>query len=748
MRPSRRTLRLLGAAGAAGLVLGAHIDFWLAFGQGRTTPARDAPPRMSLPSDVETRRPVVIDANELVFDRDKNTITARGNVMIFQGDRIVFADEVIYDRTANRVIATGNVALMEPGGNTVFAARAELTRDLKEGVLEQFRLLFAENSKMAANSAIRTEGNRTEMSRVVFSPCRLCAEDPTRPPFWQLKARKVVHDQTTSDITYTDAVLEIFGQPVFYTPWLRHPDPTVRRRSGFLVPVVGSDSRLGRTLRVPYFWVIDGDKDATITPMLTTGTGGSHVALFGQYRHRFPNGALTTDGSITFVRRTDEMENYLDGHRWRGHLFGRLHYDIDANWRAGFDAGATSDRTYLRRYDIFRHDTLTSTAWGEGFWDRHYALVRGYHFRSLRFREAQGPIPYVLPLAEYYAVGQPHATWGRWHFYGSLLGLHRDEGAESRRLSLTGGWRLPYVHPSGWLLTATATINTDLYWVNGNEAPGLGTFSGVEGRIFPQIILDWRYPFVREFGNVRQVIEPRVALLASPPSLNTWRIPNEDSVDFEFDDTNLFAANRYPGRDRIDDGVRLVYGLGTSFHGNRGGRAEFFAGQSWRWFGEDNFLQNSGLRTDISDYVGRVRISPAPYLNLAWRFRVDVRNLGSRRHEVGLAAGGPPLRVGIGYLDLGGRTGSGEFDRRRQLNFSVVSQLTENWAVSGAAVVDLERTFSQLQSWSIAGEYKNECCTIRASFSRSFDDLADSRPNNRVFVSINFKYLGEVAASQ
>jgi LPS-assembly protein len=722
---------------------------------GATAPAvaqikpaeREQLPRMSLPSAAETRRPVVINANELVFDRERGTVTARGNVMIFQGDRVLLADEVIYDRNADRVIATGNVAIVEPGGNTLFASRAELTRDMKEGLLEQFRLLFAEDSRLAANGAVRSEGNRTEMSRVVFSPCRLCAEDPTRPPFWQLKARSVVHDQTTSDITYRDAVLEMFGVPVFYTPWFRHPDPTVRRRSGFLTPIFGSESGLGQTLRTPYFWAIDRDRDATITPMITTGTGGAYSALLGEYRHRFPNGAFTADGSITYVRRTDDLGQQIDGHEFRGHLFGRFRYDIDANWRVGFDAGIVSDRTYLRRYDIFTGDTLVSTAWAEGFFHRDYASVRLYHFQTLRLEEQQDRLPYVLPLAEYFAVGPP-GPYGRWHAYGALLGVAREDGPESRRASLTAGWRVPYTDRMGWVLTATASLNADLYWVVNNQLQGVGEFSGTQGRIYPQLLVDWRYPFVRELGNVRHVIEPRAAMVVTPPNLNTWKIPNEDSIDFEFDDTNLFAENRYPGRDRIDDGMRFVYGFSSNFYGNRGGKAEFFLGQSYRVFGEDNFLPNSGLDNNLSDVVGRVRLSPAHYLDFLWRFRFDVGGWESRRQEATIAVGSPPFRVGLSYLDFTDDTGSGEFAQRRQVRFAASSQITPNWALSGSAVVDLTAVEHTLQSWTILGEYKNDCCTITAGFSRRIDELIDPKPTNRFLFTIHFKYLGDVGTGR
>jgi LPS-assembly protein len=704
-------------------------------------------PRLDLPASVESKRPVVINAKELVHDRERATVTARGNVMIFQGDRVVLADEVTYDQNANRVVATGNVAILEPGGNTIFAARAELTRDMKEGVLDQFRMLFPDDSKIAANSAVRSEGTRLEMSRVVFSPCRLCAEDPTRPPFWQIKARKVVHDQTTRDITYSDAVMEIFGVPVFYAPWFQHPDPTVNRRSGVLQPIFGHDSRLGFVARLPYFLVLDRDKDATLTPFVTTNTGGAYGGLHGQYRQRFVGGGVNTEGSLTYVRRTDINDNKLEGHRFRGHIFGKGQYDINRSWRTGFDAGVTSDRTYLKRYGYFAGDTLASTAWTEGFFQRDYASLRLFHFRTLRTEEEQGTLPVVLPLAGYQMIGQPIGGWGRWQFDASLLGVYRSEGGESRRLSLSGGWHLPYVHPWGWVATADLSLNSDLYWVTGNEQPGGDTFSGATGRIFPQVKLDLRYPFVRELGNVRHVIEPRFAMVVTPPRLNNRRIPNEDSVDFELDDTNLFGENRFPGRDRIDDGLRFVYGLGNVFHGNRGGRAEFFFGQSWRLFGESEFLANSGLREHLSDFVGRVRISPSPYLDVLWRFRMDARELSTRRHEVTLRVGSAPFSMTAGYLDFSDQTGSGEFPNRRQFRFGMASQITENWAVRAATVINLVEARSQLQSVSVTGEYRNECCTITGQFNRSFDIINDNRPTTRFIVLVDFKYLGAIRAA-
>jgi len=491
--------------------------------------------------------------------------------------------------------------------------------------------------------------------------------------------------------------------------------------------------------------VIDKDKDATITPLITTR---QRAALFGEYRQRFPGGALVTDGSITYVRRTDEFDFEQPGNELRGHLFGRLRYDIDRNWRTGFDAGYVTDKTYLRRYNIFSGDTLPSTAFAEGFYDRNYVRARIMHFRTLRQGEAQDRIPFVLPLAEFRALGDPVGQWGRWHFESSILAIGRNEGSESRRLSLKGGWQLPYTDPSGWLVTVTANINADVYWVTGNEANDLPTFSGTIGRIYPQIKVDWRYPFARELGNVRHVIEPRIALVASTPKLNTWRIPNEDSQDLELDDITLFDANRYPGRDRVDDGMRIVYGVNSAVFGNRGGKAEIFVGQSYRFFGEENFLVNSGIRNNVSDIVGRARISPADYFSLTYRFRADAKGQNFRRHEVTAAGGIPALRATITYVDLVDQLGNSEFARRRQINISAASQITPRWSVAGSAGFDLISPRPQPFTMSLAAQYQDECCTVRFTYIRSIDLFTDANRSQRFLLSIAFKYLGEVRTSR
>jgi LPS-assembly protein len=699
----------------------------------------------SLPKGAQTT-PILITADEVNYDRDRSLVIAKGNVEISQGGRVLRANRVIYNQKTRTVTAVGKVSLTEPGGHVVFADRVVLKDDLRDGVVRNFRMLFPDETRVAANSAVRSEGKKTTMNKVVFSPCKLCPTNPERPPLWQLKARRVVHNQETHDIEYFDGWLEIFGLPVVYSPYFRHPDPTVKRRTGFLRPVYGSDQQLGAFIRVPYFIVLGPDKDLTVTPTFFTKVRPS---LGLDWRHRVPNGAYDIRSSVTYVKRLDNAGNEINGNVTRGHFFTRGLFDIDSIWRFGWDGGWTTDDTYLRRYDITSIDNITSTAFLEGFNGRSYASARFYHFQGLRITDVYDQTPIVAPLVDYSVIGKPlgpSGEYGRWSFDANVMSLQRIDGPNSRRLSLTGGWEVPFTTEMGFLIRVGANVQGDLYWVQAvpdPDAPPPGNkFYGVTGRLFPQGYVDWRYPLVRELGNVRHVLEPRVSFIAAPNYGNPFKIPNEDSLDVELDDTNVFALNRFNGLDRVDQGLRVVYGVSSSFYGNRGGKTEIFLGNSYRFTNRHQFPSESGLDERFSDLVGRIDIQPSNFLHVLYRFRLGTQRFRRKRHEITAAAGPPWLRLGLSYFYFQGNENNAEFGEREEILGTLFARLNKNWALRGVSRYDIEN--DKPVEYSLGAVFRNECCTVDFSYTRSFTTDRDVKASNRFLLRIIFKHLGEI----
>ncbi|MFQ5954344.1 MAG: LPS-assembly protein LptD [Kiloniellales bacterium] len=706
--------------------------------------AAGAPEAAEQPS---AEQPALISADEITYDQKLDVVVAKGHVEIEQAGRILLADTVTYNQRENTVIASGNVSLTEPSGEVIFADYAELRDDLKEGFVRGIRVLLTDDSRLAAGGARRSGGNITRMTKAVYSPCKPCEDHPEEALLWQLKAAEVTHDQEAKEIRYQHARLEMWGVPVAYTPYFEHPDPTVKRKSGLLVPDFSVDNNVGFKAVLPYYWVISKDKDVTFIPIYTTIQGP--VGAF-EYRQRMNFGEFTMAGSVTVADR-EEIGDLRRENRLRGHIFGHGRFDINDTWRTGFDVQRATDRTYLRRYGLSDRQTLTNNVFLEGFRQRDYTAVNLYQFQGLADDDVSARAPEVLPVVEYQHVGQPTSFGGRWQVDANLFNLRRKQGSDSRRLSTKLGWHLPYTSPFGDRYRLSATLQSDAYHVSEVPDPtGQGEQSGFTGRLFPQLGAEWSYPLVRHGSSFQNYIEPMAAVFIAPNGKNDSMIPNEDSQDLEFDDTNLFSANRFTGIDRVEGGVRGVYGARFGVYHDSGGFASAFLGQSLRRRADDLFPVGSGLEGHSSDYVGRLEIAPHSWFDLVNRFRLDKGDLGVRRNEVTMSAGPGVFNVSANYIFIDAINTSEidteAFGEREELSGGLSTTLgTDYWTFSG----NMRRDLRSQGGWLNYGAglvYQDECFRLDLSWNRSFTRDREVEAGDAFFGRLTFKHLGEVKA--
>jgi LPS-assembly protein len=715
-----------------------------------------APSGAQQPQQFDPNQEAVLTADEVTYDNELGVAVARGSVEVVQGERTLLADTVTYNQRTNTVVASGNVSLIEPTGEVLFADYMELTDAMKDGVIRDIRILLTDNSRLAANGARRSGGNRTEMQKGVFSACKPCEEDPSRAPLWQLKASRVVHDQQEQVIRYNDARMEMFGVPVAYTPYFQHPDPTVKRQSGFLVPTHVYNSNLGFMTGVPYYWAIDKDKDVTLLPMYSTKKGPIGRM---EYRQNYPAGTLLVDGSVA---RTDQGINQLftttdsstvEKNEIRGHVFGRGRWDIDETWRTGFDVQRASDRTYLSLYKITNTDlynqniqTLTTNAYVEGFMGRSYAAANGYAFQGLRSFDTQRTTPYVPVMWDYNYIseGTPHG--GRFSLDANTMVLQRNDGADSRRVSVTGGYQVPYISPFGEVYRFSATVQGDVYSSHDVADPGRPgtTHDGVTGRLFPQLGAQWSLPIVRRGEEYRQLVEPVLGGFVSPNGRNPAAISNEDSVDIEFDDTRLWNPNRFTGTDRVDSGIRGIYGMRTGLYHVSGAYATTFFGQSYNVRPNEQFTQSSGLAGHRSDYVARVEMSPHPWFDVITRFRFNKEDFGIERNETIAVVGPPILQLQGSYV----RAPSTQFSNGRvqQAQGYLSSQIDANWRVHINGLRDLnDGNGLGWVNYGAGAIYQDECFTFDVRWLRTFTANQEVAAGDTIYFKLTFRLLGDLA---
>ncbi|WNK01559.1 LPS assembly protein LptD [Thalassospiraceae bacterium LMO-JJ14] len=670
-----------------------------------------------------------LSADSMTYDRDLGLVVATGNVGITYGTRSLIADKVSYNQKTDVVIADGNVSMTDQTGKVLFGDKVEITGDLKDGIIYNIGLVLEDKSRVAGAGARRSNAEITEISRAVYSPCNLCKDDPSAAPLWQIKAIRVIHDSEQKQISYRNAWLEVYGIPVAYTPYLSHPDPTVKRRSGFLAPTFSNSSDLGLQLRTPYFWAIDEHQDATFAPMLATDGGQGAI---GQFRRNFKHGSIIADGNFV----VDDPDKGS-----RGYIDLETEYHIDPTWRAGLKVETASDDTYTRRYGFDTEPVLVSRGYLEGFRGQNYQALNTYAFNDLRQEEESGDSPIVLPMYDFNYSGKRDRAGGFASFDFNALNIIRDSGTDTRRFAFRPRWDRPFNGSFGEIYNASVSLAADAYHASDVTRDDGSSYTGMSGRFVPRASLSWRLPLIRPGENFSQTIEPLASVTVAPNGGNPDKIPNEDSQEIEFDETNLFQDNRYDGFDRVDGGTRFNYGLNWVLTGNEGGSTSVFLGQSYRPRIDSSYSQSSGLEDNFSDFVGRVQISPQKYLNMIYRTQFSPDNLSPQRNELSANIGTPAFNVNTDYIFINQKQGS-EFSGREEINGGISSEISKNWSTYVRARHDLSA--SDLRSLGFGIVYEDECIKFTSQFSRSYFEDRDLRPSDAVTFTVVLKTLGEI----
>ncbi len=351
---------------------------------------------------------LLLQAEEMVYDRDSNQVEARGKVQIYYQGRALQADKVVYDRTRNRVHAQGHAKLTEKDGTVSYADRFELTDDFKEGFVDSIRMDSSENTHLSGARAERSQGNVMVLDRATYTACPACEDDPDKPPFWQVRAKRIIHNKDEQTVYYEDATLEFSGIPVAYVPYLSMADPSVKRKSGVLAPRYTVKSNLGVGLGIPIFWALAPNYDLTVTPNFYSKQG---LLLNAEWRHQVMNGAYNVRVSGIFQNDPGVFQPSPNGpgdRTFRGSIQSAGQFMLNDKWRFGWDGTYMSDRWFFTDYQLpatalsanyFREATSTLYLTGQG--ERGFFDLRSYYFQGLSSYDLQAQQPVVAPVWDY-----------------------------------------------------------------------------------------------------------------------------------------------------------------------------------------------------------------------------------------------------------------------------------------------------------------------------------------------------------
>lgn len=727
---------------------------------------------------------LILESNEVTYDFDRDVIVASGDVQVYYDGNTVQAHQIIFDRKSEQLRAVGNVIFMDSSGNVVRTSEMTLSEDFSNGFARALQIDTTRRTRFLAEQAQRENGNVTTITNGVYTVYTKPTNPPDKPPLWRVRAEKIIHNQQEKIIRFENAAFEVYGKPIAWLPYMSMPDPTIKRKSGFLMPSGIINDKLGIGVTVPYYWALNPYYDVTtiVTPLSKQG-----VFADVQYRHAFAAGDVTlsaagiyqTDPSAFTTNRADE--------RWRGAVNSSASFSLGRDWTLGWNVTYKSDRAFFQDYSITSFSGGDpSDIYLEGRTERNALTVHAYAFQISQSdysdsafnangfspvgSSLQDKQPFVLPVADYDYVFADPILAGELSLTANFTSLTRDEtdafsidgGTTAKfrgvdgtfsRLSLKSEWRKTLIGPLGQSFTPFAYMRGDLFFLASPDADVTAlTGESFVGRAMPAIGLEYRYPFIATFNGGNQILEPVAQIVARPNEQRIGELPNDDAQSIVFDTTTLFDYDKFSGFDRAEGGTRLNVGLNYKLQLDGGYYVSGLFGRSYQLAGDNSYAipdilgatQDSGLATSLSDYVGSLYIDTQYGVKLGAQARLDKEDFTVSRLQAQASAIYGPVVSTLAYAFLDAQPDVGIDDPREELLGSASLRIEENWRVFGSLRYDLENSDVVQNGFGVG--YDDEGFSLSVSYAedRSRDD---GDVNRTLFFRVGLRTIGNTQVS-
>jgi LPS-assembly protein len=721
-----------------------------------------------------------VQAVEVDYDYNNSRVSAVGNVQLFYNGTSVEADKVIYDQKTKRLHAEGNIRMTDAEGKITYANVLDLSDDYRDGFVDSLRVDTADQTRMAATRSDRSNGNYTVFENGVYTACAPCKNDPKKPPLWQVKGARIIHDQTDKMLYFENAQLEFFGVPMAYLPYFSTPDPTVKRKTGFLMPGISTYSTYGTGVEIPFYWAISPDYDATFSPRITSRQG---VLFQGEFRQRLINGSYQIRAYGIDQLDPGAFAGQPGDRQFRGGIDTKGQFALNDKWTWGWDGVLLSDYYFMSDYRLSQYKdslgsflTLPTEAISQlyltGVGNRSYFDARTIYYLS--FSGFQNQVPIIHPVVDYSNVLSNPILGGEFSYKTNFTSLTRQTAAfdpittlaNTNGLCLTASadplarlpsqcllrglpgtytrltgeaqWRRSFTDSAGEIWTPFASVRADAIDASISNQPGVSNFLPVGDtqavRVMPTVGLEYRYPFINVQPWGSTTLEPIAQIIIRPNEPYAGRLPNEDAQSMTFDASNLFSVDKFSGYDRVEGGGRANIGVQATTQFDRGGAINVLVGQSYQLFGLNSFAVadvtntgvDSGLQNARSDYVARVNYSPNRTYSFSVRTRLDEETLNVNRFEAEGRANFDRWSVSLLYGNYAAQPDLGFLTRREGLLGSGSVKVAANWVVTGAARWDLEA--NKINQYIVGAGYVDDCFVLAANYVTSFNYATPTTP--------------------
>ena len=635
---------------------------------------------------------IIITANEIEVLDDGNKIVANENIFIKTNELESKSDHITYDKSKNEFLATGNVSVNDKLGNNYYFNSFISDKDFNDAIGTNIKIRLKDGARIVGKKFSRTGSSINQIDDAIYSPCLKKNYAIKDCPGWKLNSEKVIHDVDNKTLYYENAVLSIMNVPILYTPYFSHPDPTVNKRTGILMPKITSDNILGTSISLPFFYNIASNKDLTITPTIQSKADNYYNF---NYRHLTKNHKINLESSITDNDSETGTKNHFFLNGDIKNPYGKFDYQVQTS----------NNDTYLRKNQI---NDLTIHTTGLNFTKENnnsYLDFSSYIYKHLN-NQASEKWEYVYPNINYNIHNYHDPILKRnWLIENSFLNYRNIQKQTEQQVSneiINTKRNISY--NTG--LVFENSIQNRLVYIKKNS----DNFSQL--RIFPQLASKISYPMNKVNSNLNntQTLEPILMPILAPYNNYT----DQKNVD----SSSLFSLNRASSLTEWESGPRINYGVNWLINSDKLNINTLF-GQSFK-------INKNKESTDeeISNYfIGNtLDINKVGYITTD--INIDRKDMFVKDYNINSLIEYEKVKFAFDYVY--------DTNNRKKISEQISAGTKLNLSKDLNFIASLRKDLMNDKSFgnAIGLHYENDCLAVNFDYFKDFtvvDDIKNSR---------------------
>ncbi len=646
-----------------------------------------------------------------------------------------------YHIKSNLFSSIGNINIIDANKNKYFFKELHVDTKKREMIASDANIDLDQNTfgvdqksdpRFVANDIFISE-NKTSLSKGVFT---ICKKRGNKCPPWSIKAKKIIHDKLKKTIYYEHATLKVYNIPIFYFPRFYHPDPTVKRQSGFLAPYFTNSSSIGVGTAIPYYFVIDDDKDLTFTPKIY---GEENWLFLNEYRQAYKNAFFTLDTSYTQGYKNISTTKTAGS---KNHIFANFDLDFLKNQytekKLSIKVQHVSDSTYFRAHDINtalvdESNTNLENEIKYSFYDEDmYLDISTSVYENLRENNSSNKYEYIIPNIIY---GRSFFTEKYGSFDLKTNAFYTNYEINKHKTFLTNDviWSpSSFYTKNGFVNTVQGMLRNTNYEVKKTkEYKDTGTINELHSVISYKTGL----PMKKDGKKYSKFFLPNLMFRYAP-----GHVRNLSSKDVYLDYTNLYSLNK---TSEIEDGFSTIVGFDYKINNKKinGSEDEKFSlslGQIFNYDENQDLPSKSSLDQKMSDVVGKINYNFSEIGNIDYKFSIDHNLTDFNYNEIGAELNFGKIQFNLDYLEQQSHIGVDHY-----ASSGITLSINDYNKLSFSTKRNFKTESTEL--YNLSYQYELDCLAAGIVYRREFyRDVDDLEPNNTLMFNISFKPLTRI----